>query len=193
MGTIKGRINEIIQRRMARGIGESDNDFLRTMMGANPEGEGCDSDGNGDDGGGNHAEARKGPQNKHANAPGSTLVIDNMVTMVWAGHDTTAAALSFTLKLMADHQDVQAKLEAELKAITDKNGRQCDETVADALTVEDIKTAPYLNAVRMRTSVHSNKARTRSNFNLCFLFVFCVFVVFFFFLFSPCFGVIGFT
>jgi len=50
------------------------------------------------------------------------MVVDNVVTMMWAGHDTTAAALSFTAHMLAEHQDVQTRLDSELKTLKRSNG-----------------------------------------------------------------------
>ena len=117
-----------------------------TMMGADQDEVESDEErggaGDGADVGNDANQAARSPrypkkrgktvENQHANAPGSTLVVDNIVTMVWAGHDTTAAALSFTARLMAEHQDVQAKLATELKVLAAKNGGS--EATADSLT-----------------------------------------------------------
>ncbi|MEN8705693.1 MAG: cytochrome P450 [Nocardioides marinisabuli] len=45
-----------------------------------------------------------------------TAVRDELVTMVIAGHETVAGALSWTLMLLAEHQDAQDRLRAELDA-----------------------------------------------------------------------------
>lgn len=40
-------------------------------------------------------------------------LIDNMVTFLFAGHDTTSLSLTYTFLLLATHPDVQAKLDRE--------------------------------------------------------------------------------
>mmetsp|Transcript_31056 Transcript_31056/g.80576 ORF Transcript_31056/g.80576 Transcript_31056/m.80576 type:complete len:524 (-) Transcript_31056:16-1587(-) len=45
------------------------------------------------------------------------LVSDNMKTLLFAGHDTTASALTWALHLLAKHQDWQEKLRGELKEV----------------------------------------------------------------------------
>ena len=46
-----------------------------------------------------------------------TEVRDELVTLVIAGHETVASALSWTLLLLADHPQVQQRLHAELDAV----------------------------------------------------------------------------
>jgi cytochrome P450 len=60
---------------------------------------------------------------------------DELLTMIMAGHETTALALTFTLLLLHDHPHVREKLRAELDAVLD--GR--------APTLEDI---PKLTTTR---------------------------------------------
>jgi len=42
---------------------------------------------------------------------------DNMVTFLFAGHETTALGLTYTLLCLAQHPDEQAKLQAEIDAV----------------------------------------------------------------------------
>jgi cytochrome P450 len=48
-----------------------------------------------------------------------TLVRDELMTFLFAGHETTATALTFTWYLLAQHPDVERKLLAELDAVLD--------------------------------------------------------------------------
>lgn len=41
---------------------------------------------------------------------------DDLMTMLIAGHETTAAVLTWTTQLLAQHPDVQAKLHAEARS-----------------------------------------------------------------------------
>ncbi|MFC0282993.1 cytochrome P450 [Camelimonas abortus] len=45
------------------------------------------------------------------------LVIDNLVTFIAAGHETTALALTWTFWLLSQHPDVAARLRAEARAV----------------------------------------------------------------------------
>ncbi|XP_049544522.1 probable cytochrome P450 4ac1 [Anopheles darlingi] len=59
-------------------------------------------------------------------------------TFMFEGHDTTAAAIMFTLLVLANEPDVQDRCYAEL--------RNCDSTLAP-LTVHDYQQLPYLDRV----------------------------------------------
>ena len=62
---------------------------------------------------------------------------DEVMTILMAGHETTANALTFTFYLLAEHPEVAATLRAEL-----------DEVLAGrAPTVEDLAQTPYTKAV----------------------------------------------
>ena len=52
---------------------------------------------------------------------------DELITMLIAGHETTANAMAWTLYLLAEHPDVQAALHAELDRVLGDR----DPTVAD--------------------------------------------------------------
>jgi cytochrome P450 len=45
-------------------------------------------------------------------------VHDNVITLLMAGHETTATALAWTLHLLGDHPDAQRRLHAELDQLT---------------------------------------------------------------------------
>ncbi|MCA9314181.1 MAG: cytochrome P450 [Planctomycetes bacterium] len=45
---------------------------------------------------------------------GDNELIDEMITLLIAGHDTSAAALSWTLRLLAEHPEVLARVHAEI-------------------------------------------------------------------------------
>jgi cytochrome P450 len=46
-------------------------------------------------------------------------VADNLLTFVTAGHETTALALTWTLYLLARHPEIEARVVAEITAVTD--------------------------------------------------------------------------
>ncbi|MGB3683626.1 MAG: cytochrome P450 [Rubrobacteraceae bacterium] len=61
---------------------------------------------------------------------------DEVMTVIMAGHETTAIALSWTWRLLALHPEVEKKLHSEL-----------DERLGDAPTVDDLPHLPYSSAV----------------------------------------------
>lgn len=62
---------------------------------------------------------------------------DELVTLFLAGHETTANALSWTLLLMAEHPEVDAKLSAEVQRVVGDR----------AATLEDVSALTYTDAV----------------------------------------------
>lgn len=63
-------------------------------------------------------------------------VLEAMMTLVVAGHETTALALAWALWLLHRHPEVRARLEAELRGISDP---------------EQLASRPYLEAVCLET------------------------------------------
>lgn len=64
-------------------------------------------------------------------------VRDEAVTMVVAGHETTALVLTFSAMLLSDHPEIATKLRAEVRQVL--GHRQ--------VTVDDLPNLPYLRAV----------------------------------------------
>jgi cytochrome P450 len=64
-------------------------------------------------------------------------VRDEMVTLFFAGHDTTALTLTYTWHLLATHAEVESRLHSELEQVL--QGRNP--------TLESLRTLPYLSAV----------------------------------------------
>lgn len=62
---------------------------------------------------------------------------DEMVTMLVAGHETTALALTWTFQLLGRHPEVEARLLDELQPVLD----------GQRPTAEDVDDLPYLEAV----------------------------------------------
>nr|WP_274323901.1 cytochrome P450 [Halosimplex aquaticum] len=62
---------------------------------------------------------------------------DEVMTLLLAGHETTALALTFTTFLLAQHPSVEERLLAELD----------DHLGGDPPTVEDVRNLPYLETV----------------------------------------------
>ena len=83
---------DVVRARRARGVA-GDDDLLGLLL------RSAEADGAGEDG------------------LSDTEVRDELVTLVIAGHETVASALSWTLLLLADHPQVQQRLHAELDAV----------------------------------------------------------------------------
>ena len=64
---------------------------------------------------------------------------DEMVTMLLAGHDTTALALTYMWRLLSDHPDAEARLHAEVDGLGDRRPTMADlrELTATERTVQE--------------------------------------------------------
>lgn len=69
-------------------------------------------------------------------------LVNQLMTFLAAGHETTASAMSWAVMLLCKHPDVQIKLREEIRSQLDLNG-EIDSTQIDRL--------PYLNAVLNET------------------------------------------
>ena len=67
----------------------------------------------------------------------------NSSTFILAGVDTTSNALSRTLHLLCQHQDVQDKLRAEIRVAIDQYGME--------IPYDELSALPYLDAVCRET------------------------------------------
>lgn len=61
-------------------------------------------------------------------------IVDNLLTFVTAGHETTALGLAWTLHLLAGHRDIEARLLDEIAAVTQGAPLQPDHVGALPLT-----------------------------------------------------------
>ena len=52
-------------------------------------------------------------------------LIDEVMTLVVAGHETTASALNWTWYLLAQHPEVEARLHAEIDAAAEAAPEPC--------------------------------------------------------------------
>ena len=75
------------------------------------------------------------------NSESEKVTVDNIKTFLFAGHDTTASALSWALYLISTHPKVEAKLLLEFA----NNGLSAGDN--SALTYEVLNQMPYLAAV----------------------------------------------
>ena len=94
MEAYEARLDELIAARLEAGTGpdaeSSDDDLLSILL---------------------HAEDPEG------NGLSETEVRDNMLTFMFAGHETTALGLSYTFMLLAEHDDVVQRLRGELETV----------------------------------------------------------------------------
>jgi cytochrome P450 len=61
-------------------------------------------------------------RDEHGDALSDAEVRDEVVTLLLAGHETTAALLAWTVHLLARHADVHARAAAEVAALVDRPG-----------------------------------------------------------------------
>ena len=85
-----------------------------------------------------------------------TEVEDQLVTMIFAGHETTALSLTYTWYLLARHPEVAARVRAEVDAVVGT-----DRPTADDL--DDLATVGRVvrEAMRLYPPVHTVPRRTR--------------------------------
>jgi enediyne biosynthesis protein E7 len=63
-----------------------------------------------------------GARDKESGQPmGERQLIDEILTLVVAGHETTASGLNWTWYLLSQHPDVEARLHAELDAVSEES------------------------------------------------------------------------
>ncbi|WP_434955554.1 cytochrome P450 [Labrys sp. La1] len=58
-------------------------------------------------------------------------VVDNLLTFVMAGHETTALGLAWTFHLLVTHPDIEARVLAEIEAVTGEAGAVLPEHIAN--------------------------------------------------------------
>lgn len=94
------------------------------------------SHGSGNDGrnGGNSADVSK-------------AMLDEAITLLFAGQDTSAATLSWTLHLLSLHPIVQKKLAKEVASSRKEQRNSNDDDGAPFFTKQSISNLPYLDAV----------------------------------------------
>lgn len=66
-------------------------------------------------------------------------LVDNMMTFLAAGHETTASSLTWAAYMLGKHQDVQKKLRAEIHEHISSLNNEVNDTIIDGM--------PYLHAV----------------------------------------------
>jgi cytochrome P450 len=72
-------------------------------------------------------------------------LVDQLMTFLAAGHETTASAMTWALYLLAKHPEVQARLRAEIREHLPPLGDSSNDAIA--VSSVDIDRMPYLNAV----------------------------------------------
>jgi len=83
---------------------------------------------------------------------------DQLVTMVFAGHETTAAALGFTWYLLATHPDICDRFHAELDTVLDG-----DPPTAEDLDDLEVTERIITEALRLYPPVHTIPRRTKTD------------------------------
>ena len=108
----KARLDEIVYQMIAerRAQGAQENDILSRLINARDE---------------------------HGQAMDEQQMRDEVVTLMLAGHETSATALTWTMYLLAQHKDVEARLFEDLDSVL--SGRQA--------TSADLSKLPYLKQV----------------------------------------------
>ena len=76
-------------------------------------------------------------------------VIDNLITFLIAGHETTSGMLSFTFYYLLKNPNAYEKAQQEVDDIIGKN----------PITVEHLSKLPYLNAVSTRSQGVADQLR----------------------------------
>jgi len=71
-------------------------------------------------------------------------LVDQMMTFLLAGHETTASAMTWAIYLLAKHQDIQTRLREEVHKRLPPLGADGDD--APTVSSVDIDRMPYLNA-----------------------------------------------
>lgn len=69
-------------------------------------------------------------------------LVDQLMTFLVAGHETTASALSWCIAMLCKHPEMQAKLRAEIRS-----GLPNPRTTIYSIAANEFDTLPYLNAV----------------------------------------------
>lgn len=105
VGFINGLVGLLIQARRLEGTTGRDDLLSRLIDGLRE-----------DAGAGEHEGSGAGPRDSSARGPERELR-DQVVTMLMAGHETTAKALTWTLVLLHDHPAVAQRLDAELDEV----------------------------------------------------------------------------
>lgn len=80
----------------------------------------------------------------------STNIMDEAITLLFAGQDTSAATLSWTIHMLSLHPTIQEKLAAEVSSVLLDKYRHSTTNGRDDLTnvtKDDISKMPYLDAV----------------------------------------------
>lgn len=111
---LRSTAREVLEARKA-GLGERDNDLLAAML--------------------------KGVDSKTGKKMTDESIMDNLITFLIAGHETTSGLLSFAFYNLCKHPDAYAKAQAEVDAVVGKG----------PIHVEHLANLPYMNGVLRET------------------------------------------
>ena len=78
-------------------------------------------------------------------SPISKDLLDEAITLLFAGQDTSAATLSWTIHLLSIYPDIQSRLAKELNSVILEDGKQHHRKIT--ITRQIISKLPYLDAV----------------------------------------------
>jgi len=98
---IRNQVNEVIDRRLARGDGQTDDDTLSQLLLLKKLAMFGES---------------------------SSVVADNVLGILWAGSDTTATALSFAMHYLAENPSIQTRLREEIMEAKEQNNGTLNST-----------------------------------------------------------------
>ena len=112
--TLRSTAREVLESRKG-GLGERDNDLLAAML--------------------------KGVDSKTGKKMTDESIMDNLITFLIAGHETTSGLLSFAFYNLCKHPDAYAKAQAEVDAVVGKG----------PIRVEHMANLPYINGVLRET------------------------------------------
>ena len=74
-------------------------------------------------------------------------LIDQMMTFLAAGHETTSTALQWTIYALCKNPDVQTRLREEIRSNLPSISTFASASTADGISAATIESLPYLNAV----------------------------------------------
>lgn len=112
--TLRSTAREVLDARKA-GLSDRDNDLLAAML--------------------------KGVDTKTGKKMTDESIMDNLITFLIAGHETTSGLLSFTFYQLCKHPEAYAKAQAEVDAVVGKG----------PITVDHLSRLPYINGVLRET------------------------------------------
>ena len=125
-------VDDLVTRRMRVGVNDGDSDLLAHLLRAQERGK-IDERG----------------------------IRDELVTMLLAGHDTTALVLTYTFALLSDHPEFEARIHEEVETVLD--GRS--PTAADVRALTEVRNA-IRESMRLYPPVYATFRRVERDVEL---------------------------